>query len=286
MSILVFGRNGQLAKELSRLRAPMVFLGRTEADLSTAGTAEAAIQNHQPHCVINASAWTAVDAAEDHVDEAMQLNRDAVAEMATATRDLGIPLIHVSTDYVFDGSGVTAHGPEDATAPLGAYGRSKLAGEDAIRNVGGIHAIIRTAWVFSAHGTNFVKTMLRLSETRDQLSIVSDQIGGPTPAADLATACVVAANRLLNEPGVSGTYHLSGVPEVSWADFARAIFAEAGRDVAVTDIPSAAFPTPTERPKNSRLDCTSTERVFGVKRPNWRKGLRAVVDELNEGIVR
>ncbi len=151
-----------------------------------------------------------------------------------------------------------------------------------MRAAGGTHAILRTSWVFSAHGTNFVKTMLRLSETRDSLTIVGDQIGGPTPASDIAAACLRIAGALADDPGKTGTYHFSGAPETSWAGFAREIFAQAGRDVAVTEIPTADYPTPARRPLNSRLDCAATEAAFGLARPDWRAGLARVLAELKE----
>ncbi|MEX0301984.1 MAG: NAD(P)-dependent oxidoreductase, partial [Leisingera sp.] len=161
-----------------------------------------------------------------------------------------------------------------------AYGRSKLAGERAVAAAGGAHAILRTSWVVSAHGANFVKTMLRLGAERDRLTIVADQIGGPTPARDLAQACLVAARALQEDPAKSGLYHYAGAPDTSWAGFARAIFAEAGITCEVVDIPSSDYPTPAARPLNSRLDCSDFETVFGLKRPDWRVSLRDIVKEL------
>ncbi|WP_258953929.1 dTDP-4-dehydrorhamnose reductase, partial [Cognatishimia activa] len=208
------------------------------------------------------------------------INADAPAAMAEACTALDIPFVHISTDYVFDGSGDTARSPKDATAPLGAYGRSKLAGEAAVAAAGGRFAILRTSWVFSAHGNNFVKTMLRLAETRDSLTIVADQIGGPTPAADIAATCLKIADALQSGHGPTGVYHYAGAPDVSWAGFAREIFAQSGREVAVQDIPTYAYPTPAKRPLNSRLDCTELETAFGIPRPDWRAGLSKVLTEL------
>ncbi|NRA98712.1 MAG: dTDP-4-dehydrorhamnose reductase [Rhodobacteraceae bacterium] len=280
MTILVFGRSGQLALELARVLPQAIFLGRGDVDIADPGAVTAAVEAHAPTGIINASAWTAVDAAEAEEDAANAVNRDAVREMAEAAAQRNIPLVHVSTDYVFDGSGTKPWSPEDAVAPLGAYGRSKLAGEDAIRASGARYVILRTAWVFSAHGNNFAKTMLRLSETRDALTIVADQVGGPTPAGDLAAACIAALGALQDGRDVVGTYHFSGAPEVSWADFAREIFSQADRAVAVTDIPSSDYPTPAKRPANSRLDCSATTAAFGVLRPDWRTGLAEVLKEL------
>lgn len=276
--ILVFGKSGQLAQDLQR-GADVLALGRSEADLVVPGTAQAAITRHGPSAVINAAAYTAVDKAEEDAAAADQINASAPGEMARACADLGIPFLHVSTDYVFDGSGQAPWREDDPVAPLGVYGRSKLAGEEAVRAAGGNHVILRTSWVFSSHGANFVKTMLRLSETRDALSVVSDQIGGPTPAADIAATLLEMAQQM--QAGASGgTYHYGGQPAVSWADFARAIFAQAGRNVTVTDIPSCDYPTPAQRPLNSRLDCAKLTAEFGIKPPEWEAGLALVLKEL------
>jgi dTDP-4-dehydrorhamnose reductase len=279
MRILVFGRTGQVATELRR-QADVTALGRDAADLGDPGACAAAVDAHAPDAVINAAAWTAVDAAETDEALATTINGAAPGAIARACAVRGIPFVHLSTDYVFDGTGDAPWRPEDPTGPLGAYGRGKLAGEGAVRTAGGAHAIVRTSWVFSAHGGNFVKTMLRLSATRDALSLVADQIGGPTAAADIAAACLTMAARLREDPSLSGTYHYSGAPDVSWADFARAIFATTGRDVAVTDIPAADYPTAAARPANSRLDCTSTGAAFGIERPDWRASLHRVLMEL------
>jgi dTDP-4-dehydrorhamnose reductase len=280
MTLLVFGSTGQVATELRRRAPDAVYLSRAEADQSDPGACAAAVHDHRPSAVINAAAWTAVDRAEAEEAAATVVNGEAPGAIARACAALGIPFIHISTDYVFDGSGDTPFRPGDPIGPLGAYGRSKLAGEQAIRTAGGVHVILRTSWVFSAHGGNFVKTMLRLSETRDALNVVEDQIGGPTPAADIAAACLTIADRLRADPGKGGTYHFSGAPDASWADFARDIFAQAGRQVAVTGIPTTAYPTPARRPANSRMDCTATATAFGILRPDWRTGLAQVLAAL------
>ena len=280
--ILVFGRTGQVACALAR-HAPQgtVFLGRDRADLTDPAACAAAIAAYRPTAVINAAAWTAVDQAETQEDIAALVNAAAPSAMARTCTDRGIPFVHISTDYVFDGAGSAPFRPDDRTVPLGAYGRTKLAGEQGIRAAGGTHAILRTSWVFSSDGTNFVKTMLRLSETRDRLGVVADQVGGPTPAAAIAAAVLNIAAQLAADPAKSGTYHLAGAPDTSWADFARAIFAQAGRDVAVDDIPASAYPTPARRPANSRLDCTTTHETFAIARPDWRAGLKQVLKELH-----
>ena len=282
MSLLVFGRTGQVATELARIAPDAVFLGRDAADLTDPGACAAAIRAHAPSAVINAAAYTAVDRAESDEATAIRVNAEAPAAIAQACADLGIPLVHISTDYVFDGSGTQPRQPNEPTAPINAYGRSKLAGENAIVQAGGTYAILRTSWVVSAHGANFVRTMLRLSETRDALNIVDDQIGGPTCAADIATACLAIADQLAADPGKSGIYHFAGAPDVSWKDFAKAIFAAAGRDVAVTGIPTRDYPTPAQRPLNSRLDCSATVATFGLARPDWRAGLHHILTELKE----
>tara|TARA_R110002049_G_scaffold117332_2_gene270547 strand:- start:133546 stop:134397 length:852 start_codon:yes stop_codon:yes gene_type:complete len=280
MNILVFGRTGQVAKEIQS-RATVTALGRDAVDLNNPDACAKAVFDHAPDVVINAAAYTAVDAAENDSETAHQVNAEAPGAMARACAKLGIPLVHISTDYVFPGEGETPWQPDAATSPLGVYGASKLAGEIAVRAAGGPHVVLRTAWVFSAHGNNFVKTMLRLSETRDALNVVDDQIGGPTPAGDIATACLDIAAQLQRDPGKSGTYHFAGRPETSWCDFAKAIFSTAGRDVTVTGIPSSAYPTPTARPLNSRLDCSTTMTQFGISRPDWQAGLDQVLADLN-----
>jgi dTDP-4-dehydrorhamnose reductase len=232
--------------------------------------------------VINAAAYTAVDRAEEEEALAQVINGAAPGAMAVACAELGIPFVTVSTDYVFDGSGEAPWQPGDAPGPLNAYGRSKLAGEDAVRAAGGVHAILRTSWVVSAHGNNFVKTMLRLGRDRERLTIVADQTGAPTPARAIAAACLEIARQLAQDPAKSGTYHLAGAPQTSWADFAREIFAQAGVDCAVEDIPTTAYPTPAARPLNSRLDCTTLETVFGLSQPDWRLGLKDILKDLGE----
>ena len=282
MRALVFGRTGQVATELARLLPDATFLGRDDADLTRPEDCAKAVAAAEADVVINAAAYTAVDKAESDEETATLVNGAAPAAMARAAAARGLPFLHVSTDYVFDGSGDRPWRPDDATGPLGAYGRSKLAGEEGVRAAGGDHAILRTSWVFSAHGGNFVKTMLRLGAERDALTIVADQVGGPTAAADIADALVRMAQAFAAGQGTAGTYHFSGAPDVSWADFAREIFAQAGLDCAVSDIPTSAYPTPARRPLNSRLDCTALQQAFGIARPDWRHSLTRVLEELEE----
>ncbi len=277
--ILVFGKTGQVARELERRAPDAVYLGRDKADLTDPSGAAAQILELKPDVVINAAAYTAVDQAEDDTHLAQTVNGDAVGAMGRACASLSIPIVHISTDYVFPGDGDGAWRPTDKTAPLGVYGATKLAGEDALRASGARHTILRTSWVFSAHGKNFVKTMLRLGADRDQLTIVADQIGGPTPAADIAAACLKIATEMTGGHA-GGTYHISGTPDVSWADFAREIFEQSGLNPQVVDIPSSEFPQKATRPENSRLDCSTLESDFGISRPDWRAGLRNVIDDL------
>jgi dTDP-4-dehydrorhamnose reductase len=280
MSLLIFGRTGQVATELQARAPEATYLGRGEADLSDPQACAAAIREHTPSVVINAAAYTAVDQAEEEEALALTINGEAPTAMAETCADLGIPLVHISTDYVFAGTGEAAWKPTDPVAPPNAYGRTKLAGEKGIQTSGATHAILRTSWVVSAHGNNFVKTMLRLGAERDKLTIVADQIGGPTSAGDIAAACLSIADQLGQDPGKTGTYHFSGAPDTSWADFARAIFDKAGLDCAVEDIPTSAYPTPAVRPLNSRMDCTSTETVFGIPRPDWQLALSGIIGAL------
>ncbi|WP_323771012.1 dTDP-4-dehydrorhamnose reductase [Antarctobacter sp.] len=283
MKVLVFGKTGQVATELAR-RVPddveAVLLGRDAADLTAPAKCAAEITARKPDLVINAAAYTAVDKAEEDEHTARVVNGEAPAAMASACAEAGIPFLHISTDYVFDGTGETPRAVDAATGPLGAYGRTKLEGEQGIQNTNAAFAILRTSWVFSAHGGNFVKTMLRLSETRDKLTIVADQVGGPTEAGDIAAALWAMALAFRAGKGVTGTYHFSGAPDVNWADFAREIFARAGRTVEVENIPTSAYPTPAKRPANSRLDCSDLARDYGISRPDWRAALDRVLQEL------
>ena len=279
--LLIFGRTGQVALELARLAPDARFLGRDEADLANPAACAASILAARPAAVINAAAYTAVDRAESDQGTARLVNAEAPGAMAKACAELGIPLVHVSTDYVFDGSGAAARAENAPTGPLGVYGQTKLDGERLIAAAGGQWAVMRTSWVFSAHGTNFVRTMRRLGAERGRLTIVADQVGGPTPAADIAAALLAMARAMIADPSKGGTYHFAGAPDVSWADFAREIFARSGLSPQVVDIPTSAYPTPARRPLNSRLDCSAISRDFGIPRPDWREGLDRVIQELS-----
>jgi dTDP-4-dehydrorhamnose reductase len=279
MRALVFGKTGQVARELQRLLPDALFWGREDADLTDPVACAALVATSTADVVINAAAWTAVDKAETEEAAATVVNGDAPTAMARAAADRGVPFLHVSTDYVFDGSGDQPFVPDHPTAPLNAYGRSKLAGEIGVRAAGGKHLILRTSWVVSAHGANFVKTMLRLGREREALRVVSDQIGGPTPAAAIAGALVRSA-KAMRDGATGGTHHFAGAPDTSWADFARAIMAEAALDCRIDDIPTSDYPTPARRPLNSRFDCRTFETAFGVPRPDWQQGLSDILKEL------
>lgn len=281
MSILVFGKTGQVARSVQEL-APVVALGRDEVDLSDPQACVATIRQHAPSVVINAAAYTAVDKAEEEEELAASINGVAPAAMARTCAELQIPFIHISTDYVFDGQGDTPFLPGGATAPLSAYGRSKLLGEEGVVAAGSTYAILRTSWVFSPHGQNFVKTMLRLGAERDRLMIVADQIGGPTPATAIAATCLEIARQLVSDPAKAGIYHFTGAPDTSWARFAREIFAQAGLDCNVAEIPTSHYPTPARRPLNSRLNCRATEAAFGIARPDWRSELGGVLRQIKD----
>jgi len=282
MKLLVFGKTGQVARELARAIPDEMearFLDRQAADLSVPDQCAAAIAESDADIFINAAAWTAVDQAEADEDAATLVNGLSPGAMAQAAAKRGKPFLHISSDYVFDGQGSVPFQPADPTEPLGAYGRSKLAGEQHVAAGEGSFLILRTSWVFSAHGSNFVKTMLRLGADRDRLTVVNDQIGGPTPAGAIAQALLGAA-RAMHNGARGGIYHFAGAPDVSWADFAREIMAQAGLTCAINDIATEDYPLPARRPKNSRLDCSQFETEFGVSRPDWREELDGLLKEL------
>ena len=280
--ILIFGKTGQVAAELQRI-SDVLAMDRDLINLSNPSSCYDAIKTHKPKAVINAAAYTNVDKAEAEEELATIINGNSPKAMAQACATLNIPLVHLSTDYVFDGTGIKPWHPKDATKPQNAYGRTKKIGEEGIRSVDSNYCILRTSWVISSHGTNFVKTMLNLSKNRDTLSLISDQIGGPTPAKDIAKACLQIVEQLKHEPSKSGTYHFSGTEDVSWAEFATEIFQQTGRSIEVIPISTCDYPTPAVRPLNSRLNCSETEEVFSIHRPDWRVGLNHILTEL--GVV-
>lgn len=278
--LLVFGQTGQVARELAHQAPEATFLDRDQADLTDPAACAAAIHAHRPAIVINAAAWTAVDKAEAEEPAAHLVNAEAPGAMARACAARGIPFLHISTDYVFDGSGTRPWREDDPTGPLSAYGRTKLAGESLVRAAGGPHVILRTAWVFSAHGQNFLKTMLRLGAARPTLTVVADQHGGPTPARAIAQALLTIAQAFQRGQGTPGTFHFAGAPDTTWAGFAREIMGQARLPAQVQDIPTSAYPTPARRPANSRLDCAAIASAYGIDRPDWRQGIADTLKDL------
>lgn len=279
----MFGKTGQVATEIQRRAGAGVkvsALGRDEADLTNAAGCAGIVAASDAEIVINAAAYTAVDNAEDDLGAAMDINAEAPATMARAAAAKGLPFLHISTDYVFDGRGDRPWREDDPTAPLGAYGRSKLAGEEGVTAAGGAHVILRTAWVHAAHGGNFVRTMLRVGATRPELTVVDDQHGGPTAAMDIADALLTIAAAWKAGTGTSGIYHFCGAPTVSWCGFAKTIFAEAGMPTEVRPIPSSEYPTKAPRPANSVLDCAKIARDYGISQPDWHASLKTILTEL------
>ncbi|HTQ33209.1 MAG TPA: dTDP-4-dehydrorhamnose reductase [Stellaceae bacterium] len=290
--VLVIGRIGQVAHELRRGRWPagfMVdFLERPEIDFMRPDEARDMVVVARPDIVVNAAAYTAVDAAESDRDTAFAVNRDGPAALAAACREIGAPLLHYSTDYVYDGRKSGAYVEDDPTNPLSVYGASKAAGDAAIRAGLDRHVILRTSWVYSATGHNFVKTMLRLGAERDRLGIVDDQYGAPTAAADIAAATISICAALAGgkEDGF-GMFHFTGSGATTWHGFAREIFAltaARGRKTPrlVEPIATTAYPTPAARPQNSLLDCGKIARVYGIAARPWQSALAECLDELLE----
>lgn len=291
MRLVVTGKAGQVARAIiergTERDIEVIAIGRPELDL--AGSAEsivAAIEDTAPEVLVSAAAYTQVDKAESDVDLAFAINRAGPAALAQAASRLGVPLIHLSTDYVFDGQKPEPYLESDLTTPTSVYGASKLAGEHAVLAGHDNCAVLRTAWVYSPFGANFVKTMLRLADTREEVGIVADQHGNPTNALDIADAVFAVATNMLESAGIEtrGIFHMTAAGEGSWADLAEAVFADSkqvgGPFAGVKRISSADYPTPAKRPANSRLDCRKLERVHGVRLPQWRNSLQSVVERL------
>lgn len=293
--ILLIGRQGQVATAVQRLfvqrlapallpQTPLVVVSRPELDLASATPAHWAtlMDTHRPALVINAAAYTAVDRAESEPALAQAINATAVGHLADACSERQTPLLHLSTDYVFNGSGERPWQEDDPTGPLGVYGASKLAGEEALRAAGGPHLLLRVSWVFGVEGQNFVRTMLRLGAERPELSIIDDQIGSPTSSESIAATVLALAGRATNHTDSFpwGTYHFASQPLTSWHGFAGEIFRQAvelgllAKAPALTPIPTSAYPTPATRPLNSRLDTRRFVSTFDLPLPDWRQDLR------------
>jgi dTDP-4-dehydrorhamnose reductase len=292
--ILVFGGNGQLGQELIRaaaVRATVLrALSHAEADIADASAIATALALWKPNLVVNAAAYTKVDLAETELEEARRGNEIGPAVLAAACARAGVPMVHISTDYVFDGSKEGAYLESDPACPISAYGRSKAAGEEAVRSHLAQHVILRTAWVYSEFGHNFLKTVLRLAATRDELRIVSDQHGSPTSAGELAEAVLNVAAAFVHDRTLAGTYHFTAAGVTTWHGFASRIVAIAapvtGRNPRVIPIGTADYPTPAKRPTNSRLDCRSFVKTFGFLPRHWTVGVdattRALVDSVQQ----
>ena len=298
MNILLLGADGQLGYELHRAFAPIgaivpytfsgVLPGKQQCgklDFAQPGAVAAVVAEHRPQLVLNAVAHTAVDRAEDEPALAQRINADAVGELAAACATHDAKLVHYSTDYVFGGNGTRPWREDDATAPLAVYGRTKLAGEIAVRDSGCRHMILRTAWVYAARGQNFLRTALRLAREREELRIVNDQVGCPTPARWLATCTALALARGAEH---DGTWHVVADGACSWHEFAAAIYEEAlaagliERAPRLIGIPSSEYPAKAKRPADSRLDCSKFARDFDLRLPDWKVGLREVIGEMAE----
>ena len=291
MRIAVTGRTGQLVQSLlacaQAAGVTVIPIGRPELDLAQPEGVRQALANTQPDCIVNAAAYTAVDKAETEPELAMRINGEGAGAVAGAAANLGVPLIQISTDYVFDGMAPHPWLESDPVGPLSAYGRSKLAGEEAVAASGGDWTILRTAWVYSPYGSNFVKTMLRLADSRDEIGVVSDQLGSPTSAPDLAEAIIAVAKALvarLDDASLRGIFHAAGAGEASWADLAEAIFAASaklgGPSARVRRIATSDYPTPARRPANSRLDCSLLAERHGLRLPPWQDSVKICVATL------
>jgi dTDP-4-dehydrorhamnose reductase len=287
VKVLINGRHGQVSHELQRRLGAvgeLIVLGRDQLDLAQPDQIRRQVQNIRPDLIINAAAHTAVDLAESEPQAAFAINAVAPGVLAEEALALDIPLIHYSTDYVFDGMKAGPYTEDDTPNPLGVYGKSKLAGEQAIRDVQGKHLILRTSWVYSSHGRNFLLTMQRLLQEKPELRVVADQIGAPTWAGTIANSTLALIERWqANEVADWGTYHLTAQGETSWLGFAQAIgeaLRQQGKPCArLIAIPSSDYPTPAARPLNSRLDCSRLQRDWGVSQPEWQTALRECLTE-------
>ena len=287
MRLLVFGKTGQVARALAEATAEAGidarFLGREEADLTDPAACARLIAEADADAVINAAAYTAVDAAETDRETAHLVNAAAPGAMARAATEKGVPFLHISTDYVFDGAGTQAFREDDPTAPLGYYGQSKLDGEREVLAAGGEAVILRVAWVYDGTAKNFVTAMLTLGAARDVLSVVDDQQGSPTPARAVADALIHIARAFEAGQGVPGLFHYAGSPAVARNDFAAAILASTPNPPRIDPVSSDAFPTPAKRPANSVLDCTRIAEVYGLAQPDWRPDVARIAAAWPEG---
>ncbi|SJN57286.1 dTDP-4-dehydrorhamnose reductase [Vibrio ruber DSM 16370] len=284
MKILVTGCNGQvghcIVQQLSDSTVEFLAVDRDHLDITDQGTVFNIVRKFQPHIIINAAAYTAVDKAEEEVELSYRINRDGPKYLAQAANEIGAAILHISTDYVFSGEFDGEYKETDVTSPQGIYGESKLAGEIAVSEACERNIILRTAWVFGEHGNNFVKTMLRLGKERDKLGIVSDQYGGPTYAGDIAAALIKIAESIYDRQSIQyGIYHFSGLPHITWFDFAKTIFDVAldkqllSKKPQLSPLSTEQYPTPAKRPANSRLSTEKIKQEFGISASDWQKAL-------------
>ncbi len=289
LKIIVTGGNGQVAFDIQRLATQLghtVYAPDREAlDITSAASITKILNQHQPDVLINAAAYTQVDRAEQEPERAYAVNREGARNLAIASAQVAIPLLHLSTDYVFDGNANTPYCETDPIHPVNCYGDSKWQGEEAIRAHCAQHIILRTSGVFGQHGHNFVKVMLKLARERPQLRVVADQIICPTPAADIAVTLIQLAELLSPSTTAThtqfGTYHYCGAEETTWHSFATAIIAEAGLTTPIVAIPTSEYPTPAKRPAYSVLNCQQLLRTFNIQQPSWRTGLRSVINHIS-----
>jgi len=286
MRIMVFGKLGQVAAELGLCsneynNTEIIFIDRSEADLEYPEQCAEAVLSNKPDVIINAAAYTNVEKAEEEEELANRINGESPMAMAKAAKSIKSPLIHLSTDYVFDDQVKGPKGINLKPNPLNAYGRSKLLGEEALQESGCVYVILRTSWVFSAHGSNFVKTILNSSKENHIVKVVDDQIGGPTSAKELAKACLNIAHSISKDSSLEGIYHFSGTPDVSWSSFAEAILKK-NNEVFIEKIGTSAYASKVIRPYNSSLDCSDLEKTFGITRPFWKRDLEIVLKELED----
>jgi len=278
MNILLLGKTGQTGFELQRTLSPLGPItapGRAELDLTSEQAVTDYLAQTRPDLIANAAAWTAVDAAEEHQAEAERLNAGLPQQLAEYAAGNNARLVHYSSDYVYPGTGTTPWQEASPTGPLSVYGQTKLQGDEAIRQSGADHLIFRTSWVYSARGNNFMKTMLRLAESKPELNIVADQIGAPTPARLIAQVTALAVHSKLT----TGLYHLAPTGETSWQGFAREIFRLAGKNTKANPIPTSDYPTPARRPLNSRMDLTKLENALNIQLPDWQSQLALTLNE-------
>lgn len=292
MNILITGAQGQVGREITTVAKERGFnvlaTGRNDLDITKLKNVKDYIQSHDVDIVINAAAYTAVDKAEEEHELAYAINQSGAENLARLCREKDIPLLHLSTDYVFNGTTIDAYNEDDAVSPLGIYGKSKWQGEEVIRELLPQHIILRVAWVFGAQGNNFVKTMLRLAEDRDELNIVADQFGGPSPANNIAETLILLINKFKKNKTLAwGTYHYCGTEKTSWSDFAKEIFYQAkeqgliNKEIKINAITTEQYPTPAKRPANSMLNCSKIKNTFDIEMPDWKKSLKQVLTDLH-----